>query len=230
MNFIGIDLGWMKNGDTALILLDSRGRVRDHGYVRGDKEIASFVENHSQGGCLVGVDAPLVVKNALGQRRCEKGLHSIGIPVYPANRRWLMKSFQGVRGESLVVELQKKGFSLIDGPPSSEKIQGIIEVYPYATLKMLLRRVPPYKKGGKTERSAGTIKLLSMLENLEPPISLPRELLDLRDATMKSLKKTSDYVDAAVAAYTVYMYHCTPSKCLILGDKKEGFVLLPKRS
>lgn len=228
MNFIGIDLAWKKDGETAIVVLNSKGKVIAHGWEDKDSEIASFAERYSEKGCLVGIDAPLVVNNAVGRRKCEDELQSRGMPAYPANRSWFIRAFGTIRGEALVAELEKRGIQLIGSLPMGGCIRGVMEVYPYATLKMILPSIPAYKKGRKSERCRGLVRLTSMLGNLSPPVHVPLEVLE--NETMQSLKRASDFVDAAVAAYTVYLCFKNPNRCLILGDKKEGFVLLPRKS
>jgi predicted RNase H-like nuclease len=226
MNFIGVDLAWKKGGETAIAVLNSRGSFTSHGYEWRDADIASFVDGYTENGCLVGVDAPLVVPNDTGRRRCEDELQSMGIPSYPANRSWLQKAFGAVRGETLLAELQKRGIRLVDSLPVAPGFKGVMEVYPHSTLKTLLPEIPAYKKGPKAKRLREVMRLLSLLEGLDPPLQLPVELL--RGET-GSLKSVADLIDAGVAAYTVYICYKDPGRCLILGNKREGFVLLPRK-
>lgn len=227
MKFVGIDLAWKRRGGTAVVVLDGGGRFVAHGYEKTDRAIASFVEQYCKEGCLIGIDAPLVVNNFAGRRGCEDKLQEMGIPAYPANRSWFLRAFGTVRGESLLAELEEKGMYLVDAIPSGRETRGVMEVYPYATLRMILPKIPSYKKGRKKERTAGVMGLLSMLQRCKPPLHIPLKLLRLRE-TMQ-LKRASDFIDAAIAAYTVYICFRDPEACLILGDKREGFVLLPKK-
>lgn len=231
MNFIGIDLGWKSNGDTALIALNGGGEVVASAYGREDGEIISFVESYSRNGCLVGVDAPLVVRNYQGRRSCEKQLQALGFPSYPANRWWLSKAFGGVRGELLVSKLVEIGFELRDKLTPRAKTRGVMEVYPYATLKTLLDTLPSYKKGKKAERFLGLDKLQGSLARLHPPLLLPEFLGKSKAKSgLGELKKIADFFDAAVAAYTVYLYwRYGDDRCTVLGNSEEGFILLPRR-
>lgn len=228
MNFIGIDLAWKEKGETAIIALDYKGEVIAHGCEKENTAIASFVDRYSADGCLVGIDAPLVVKNYEGRRQCEEMLQARGIQAYPANRSWFLRAFGAVRGEKLMAELEKIGFCLVDTIPRGRYIRGVMEVYPYATIRAVLPEIPPYKKGGKEQRLMGIRRLLSMLQSLKPPLRIPLRLLQL-GGTIDDLKRASDFIDAAVAAYTVYVCSMDPGKCIILGNKEEGFVLLPRK-
>jgi predicted RNase H-like nuclease len=231
MNFIGIDLGWKSNGDTALAALNARGEVVASAYGREEGEIISFVESYSREGCMVGVDAPLVVTNYMGRRSCEKQLQELGVPSYPANRWWLLKAFGGVRGELLVSKLADIGFKLRDQLTPRAKTRAVMEVYPYATLKMLLDTLPVYKKGRKAEWFLGLDKLQGSLARLHPPLILD-DFMPKPNAKsgLKELKKIADFFDAAVAAYTVYLYWLYgEARCAVLGNTEEGFILLPRR-
>lgn len=231
MNFIGIDLGWKSKGSTALVALNARGEAVASAYEREEEEIISFVESYSLDGCIVGIDAPLVVRNYHGRRSCEKQLQALGIPSYPANRRWLLKAFGGVRGELLVSKLAEIGFELRDQLTPRAKTRGVMEVYPYATLKMLLDTLPVYKKGKKTARFLGLDKLKRTLTRLHPPLILSKFMPELTAKSgLNELKKTADFFDAAVAAYTVYLYWLQgETRCTVLGDREEGFILLPRK-
>lgn len=231
MNFVGIDLGWKSKGDTASVALNHRGEAVASAYGREEEEIIAFVESYSLDGCLVGVDAPLVVRNYQGRRSCEKQLQAMGIPSYPANYSWLLKAFGGVRGELLVSKLAEIGFELRDQLTPRAKTRAVMEVYPYATLKTLLDTLPSYKKGKKAGRFLGLDKLRRALARLHPQLILDEFLpKPTSKSGLKELKKIADFYDAAVAAYTVYLnWRYGEARCTVLGNKEEGFILLPRR-
>lgn len=232
MRFVGVDLGWKKDGDTALVALDFNANVVDYGYVNEDREIVSFVESHSWDGCLVGIDAPLIVKNFRGCRECERYLQSKGMSVLPANRGWFLRAFKTVRGEDLLAALNKAGFRLVDDLNLKEASLGIVEVYPYAALKMLFKDLPTYKKGRKSTRLAGLLELKELLEQLNPPLNIPSALLQIGredKITLQEMKITVDYMDAAISAYTALKFYRNPDDCTILGSKEDGFILLPEK-
>jgi len=201
MHFIGIDLAWKipPETQTAVGVLDEKLKVVDGAFLKTDEEIAAFVKKYP--ARIVGIDAPLTVKNKNGARECDRLLlKKYGIPAYPANRKWFKRAFGGVRGEKLVPKLGASG--------------AVMEVYPYATLKILLGEIPAYKKGRKKERVKGFSKLGL---NLNSKMKL------------KELTQLADLLDAAVAAYTVYLYwKYGDAGCEILGDTENGFILIPK--
>lgn len=222
MNFIGVDLAWKvePNSRTALVAVDENCSLIATGYVSTDEEIVGFVKRHCFSGCLVGIDAPLVVKNRRGCRECERLLQKYGIPSYPANRDWLTRAFGGVRGEILVRKLKKLGIELRAHPQPETFAKAAMEIYPYSALKFLLKKIPKYKKGRKNERMKGISDLRRALQKAQP------SLISGKLAGEKDLREQADLLDAAVAAYTVFLYwKHGEERCEVLGSEKEGFIL-----
>ena len=58
MRFVGVDLAWKVNGkkETAIVVLNEKGKVIDKVMAPGDRDIVSFLEE--LGDCAVGIDAP----------------------------------------------------------------------------------------------------------------------------------------------------------------------------
>lgn len=225
MNFIGIDLAWKvePKSKTALVVVDESCSPMATNYVSTDEEIVEFIKRHCSSGCLVGIDAPLVVKNRHGRRECERLLQMYGIPSYPANRDWLTRAFGGVRGEILVRKLKKFGIELKARPQPKKFTKAVMEVYPYSTLKFLLKKIPEYKKEKKKERMKGISDLREALQKVQP------QLIAAELAGERELKKAADLLDAAVAAYTVFLYwKHGEERCEVLGSEKEGFILTLK--
>lgn len=225
MNFIGVDLAWKvePKSRTALVAVDENCSLIATDYVYADEEILEFIKRHCSSGCLVGIDAPLVVKNRRGRRECENLLQKYGIPSYPANRDWMNKAFGGVRGEILVRKLKKLGIELKARPQPETFAKAAMEIYPYSALKFLLKKIPKYKKGRKRERAKGISDLRKALQKAQPP------LISGKLASEKDLKKTADLLDAAVAAYTVFLYwKHGEERCEVIGSEEEGFILTLK--
>ncbi len=225
MNFIGVDLAWKvgSNSKTALVVIDENCSPVSTAYVLTDEEILEFIKKHCSSGCLVGIDAPLVVKNRSGRRECERLLQEYGIPSYPANRDWLARAFGGVRGEILVEKLKKLGIELNARPQPRVFTKAVMEIYPYSALKILLKKIPKYKKGNKNERTKGIAELRRVLKKIQPSLIID-EL-----ANEKELREQADLLDAAIAAYIVSLYwQRGEEKCEVIGNEKEGFILTLK--
>jgi len=225
MNFIGVDLAWKvePNLKTALVAVDEDCLPVATDYVYTDEEILEFVKRHCSNGCIIGIDAPLVVKNRRGRRECERLLQMYGIPSYPANRDWLTRAFGGVRGEILVRKLKKLGIELKARPLPKTFAKAVMEIYPYSALKFLLKKIPKYKNGKKKERANGISDLRRALQKVQPP------LISGKLASEKDLKKAADLLDAAVAAYTVFLsWKHGEERCEVVGSEEEGFILTLK--
>ncbi|MDI6654894.1 MAG: DUF429 domain-containing protein [Candidatus Hydrothermarchaeota archaeon] len=225
MNFIGVDLAWKvePKSRTALVAVDESCSPVATDYVYTDEEILEFVKRHCSNGCIVGIDAPLIVRNRHGRRECERLLQKYGVPSYPANREWLTRAFGGIRGEILVKKLRKAGVELKARPQPKKFTRAAMEIYPYSALKFLLKKIPRYKKGDKNERTKGISELRKALQKIRPP------LITGEIASEKGLKKTADLLDAAIAAYTVFLYwKHGEERCEVIGSEREGFILIPK--
>ena len=74
--FIGVDLAWKTEGNHSgiAVLLGDERQVQLHALAEGlisMADVVDFIESHSNADSVVAVDAPLIVKNATGQRPCE---------------------------------------------------------------------------------------------------------------------------------------------------------------
>lgn len=100
-----------------------------------------------------------------------------------------------------------------------------MEIYPYSALKILLKKIPKYKKGNKNERTKGIAELRRVLKKIQPSLIID-EL-----ANEKELREQADLLDAAIAAYIVFLYwQRGEEKCEVIGNEKEGFILIVKPS
>ena len=78
IRYLGVDLAWRESraglpaNETGVAVIDSGGQVLDAGWVRGvDESIAWAQQAAGDGDALMFVEAPLVVRNTVGQRLCE---------------------------------------------------------------------------------------------------------------------------------------------------------------
>lgn len=88
MKFIGVDLAWGDRNSTGLCLAED-GAVVESGLARSDEEILDWLRARTSGPCVVGIDAPLILKNCRGSRPCEKALNRCFVRFqagcYPSN-------------------------------------------------------------------------------------------------------------------------------------------------
>jgi predicted nuclease with RNAse H fold len=113
MKIIGIDLAISK-GKTVLCTLNEEPRVYS---IDEDSDIITFIRDFDPS--IIAIDAPLSFpEKAL--RDEERGLHALGIPVFPPNMPGMQKL------TARAVELKHRLTSY-----------KVFEVYPYATRKLL---------------------------------------------------------------------------------------------
>ena len=75
MHYVGVDLAWGERKPTGLAVLNDGGRLLHVSTVRTDDEIGEALATYVEGDCLVAIDAPLIVKNATGNRPGEAALN-----------------------------------------------------------------------------------------------------------------------------------------------------------
>ena len=71
MDYVGIDLAWGERARTGVAVLDQAGQLVSCASVITDDELAARLPAAGR-AVVVAVDAPLIVRNESGQRRCEK--------------------------------------------------------------------------------------------------------------------------------------------------------------
>ncbi|MCL5292078.1 MAG: DUF429 domain-containing protein [Actinobacteria bacterium] len=247
MRYIGVDLAWGEKGTSGLAVLDEVGRLLANDLRSSLDGIVDFIIERAGDECLVGIDAPLVVKNETSCRPCERALLRRGITLYPANRARLAGSDGSVKGEVLVERLISKGFKFTDEHPNG--LTGgrfIYEVYPRSVLhyhcydrktgKSAAPRYKPRPGLGADDLKRGLIEVRDLLESrLELPLHFDHTELshpvsndDIHGYKGGTLKAVGDLFDAILSAYMVYWAHAFGSMGgEIVGDIDNGYVLVP---
>jgi predicted RNase H-like nuclease len=230
VDFIGVDLAWKTDipleNSTALCVMNSTGEVTDIDMVTHDHQILSRLEGRK---CAwVGIDAPLIVNNEEGIRKCERSLFDRSIKVLPASRGYLTRKFGGCRGVDLVDRMSEMGYSF---PGGDQDCKVMIEVYPYGALQVITGgNVPRYKKGKADERREAALKIMKVLREWLP-VRIPESLDEEIDtATPSQLKSVMDKIDAVISVLCVYGHWIYAGKRTeVLGDGTDGFILLPRQ-
>lgn len=189
VNFIGIDLTSSANKPSACVGLDKDLSLAFAGFLNSDLEIIDLVT--SSAPYLIGIDAPLTLplglccleegcpckpKEARKGRSCERELAKLGIPCYFTTKKSIIKPMV-YRGIRLRIELESKGFE-------------VIEVYPYGTKVRLWGKAIPPKS-----TPAGLRFLQDHIAMVMPSFASQLERLN------------HDLCDAALAAYTTYLHY-----------------------
>src|SRR5688500_6423161 len=142
MRFVGIDLAWGGRNPTGLCAV-ADGELVDVALRRTDDEILAWLAPHVDAPCVVGVDAPVILRNLLGARPCEReitrclGRHHAG--AYPSNLTRVP-----ARAQALADALD---LSTDPGFAPGAEVRRMVEVYPHAAMVALagLERTWKYK-------------------------------------------------------------------------------------
>lgn len=239
MRYVGVDLAWGDRNRTGLAVLDEAGRLLHVATSTTDEAIAGALAPHLDGPCLVAIDAPLVVGNATGSRRCEAELNRdfgrFHAGAHPSNtgRPWLA----GVpRGARLAEVLD------LDIDPRSRSARRAIEVYPHPATVALFRLGRTLKYKQRTGRSLEQLRaaLLTLMGHLEglagsvPSLHLVQSPAwhALRAAAETAagkaqLRQVEDQVDAALCAYVARFAQEAPERTRTYGDLASGYIVTP---
>lgn len=228
--FAGIDLGWKvngpKEGSTAICVIDEAGGLKQLELTTSDEEILERLLGIDQ--IWVGIDAPLLVPNLKGMRRCERMLFDRGVRALPSNVQFMERKFGGMRGQVLSRRLYEKGFS--PSSPLDWAKKTVFEVYPYGTLWILTNgRVPAYKRGRFEVKKSAMREAVTALEAWDAPSELVRTLrYEVEAARPSELKGVTDLIDSALSVICVYQHRLSRGqRTQLIGEQEHGYVLLP---
>ena len=76
IHYVGLDLAWGRRNPTGLAVLDADGHLVHVSAQTDDDSIVAALAPYVDGDCVVGIDAPLVVRNATGNRPGEAALNA----------------------------------------------------------------------------------------------------------------------------------------------------------
>ena len=239
VNFVGIDLAWGERAPSGLAVLDATGALVHLSRASTDDTIVEALGDYVTGACLVGIDAPLIVTNATGNRPCEAALNQdfarFDAGTHPSNTG--KPEFRGVpRGARLASRLG------LDIDPASRSDRRAIEVCPHAALVALFRLGRTLKYKQRSTRPfplvhAETLRLVSLLAGLEhavPPLHVARSaewealVAGVARAGRKSdLRRAEDQLDAVVCAYVALLAAEHPGATTTYGDTDTGYIVTP---
>lgn len=239
MFYVGIDLAWGDRKPTGLAVLDDAGALVALASVRTDAEIYAALEQFVAGPCLVAMDAPLVVKNATGNRPAEQQLNrdfaAFQAGAHPSNTG--KPEFAQLPRAARVAEHLD-----LDIDPHSTQARRAIEVYPHPATVALFRLGRTLKYKNKPGRTVEGLKAelqtliahLTALATADPPLQLGSSatwtnlVASVDAATRKSeLRLAEDQVDAVVCAYVAAYAVRRPRDVTVYGDLAEGYIVTP---
>jgi predicted RNase H-like nuclease/ppGpp synthetase/RelA/SpoT-type nucleotidyltranferase len=240
VHFVGVDLAWGRNQPTGLAVLDDDGVLLHVCAVRTDEQILEELAPYTSGDCLVAIDAPLIVRNATGNRPAEDALNRdfarFDAGAHPANTS--KPELAGTpRGARLTARLG------LDLNPSSRRRRRAIEVYPHPATVALFRLGRTLKYKNKPGRDVAKLRgellvLIGLVEGLAA--AEPRLVVDapgsrwpalraaVEGATRKSeLRAVEDQVDAVLCAYVGLLAVREPKAVTVYGDVADGYIVTP---
>jgi predicted RNase H-like nuclease len=238
MKFIGVDLAWGRHNWTGLCLAED-GRVVESHLARSDQAILDWLRPRSAGPCLVGIDAPLILRNRTGSRPCEKALNRcfrrFEAGCYPANTTRVP-----LRAARLVAELG------LDPDPvfrPRSRVRRAVEVFPHVALVALFGLPKTLKYKAKRGRTAGSrhkafsalVGLLKSLAGRDPALDVttaPRwaklEGTVTTESSGARLDRAEDELDAFVCAYiAAHLWAHGSARNRIVGDTDTGYIVTP---
>jgi predicted RNase H-like nuclease len=227
--FVGVDLAWGDINQSGVAVIDADGRLLHIGTAQDDSSIEDALAPYVSDECVVAIDAPLIVKNAVGRRRAEvelgadfqrfdAGAHSAnsGNPV-----------FAEPRGARLVEQLD------LDMDPNSIARRRAIEVYPHPATVSLFRlgRTLKYKKGSVEDRRRELLRLMELIEGLAdatPRLRVNHNVawVELRNRVAAATRQVQ--LDRAeLCAYIGLYWYQRPEDVTIYGDFGTGYIVTP---
>lgn len=241
--FIGIDLAWSRKNCTALAAIRLNGgcaELIDHAYLRSDSDILDWtLLKCGDGGCVVAIDAPLIVKSSSGTRPADVSLsrefRRFEACALPANLK------NAYRGPELLELFHMAGFSSDPDTVSRNKRnkRTVIEVFPHPAEVVLfgLEKTLKYKRGRVEERKKELSRLQRLIfetfTRIEPHLhandlleGISRE--DVSGMKGRRRKRFEDLLDAIVCAYTAfYFWYWGEVNCKVFGDTNSGYIVTP---
>ena len=236
---MGIDLAWSphKNGSGLAV-----------GCIDGDKLVVESVKSavydlNTLTGVIgdvrelqgVAIDAPLIIKNREGRRRCEQELASVYSSRWAAPHTSNLSLYPDAASVRLSDELLSDGHAHL-GAGKTARWQ--VECYPHPAIVEIfgLDKRLAYKKGKVDERRRGQARLAELLRSLRDNARLAmdiaiddQEIVDgdyIRSLSGKALKQNEDALDAIVCLYIAGLC-AVGTNMQVFGDADEGYIVVP---
>ncbi|MFN4182187.1 MAG: DUF429 domain-containing protein, partial [bacterium] len=214
MNFIGVDIAWGEKNPSGLCWVSGDAQsaeIREFAWVKPVEEIAEWIIQRAEGGCLAAVDGPIICPS--GYRECDRlvarDFARFRAGPYPVNKQKARKCIR------LAEILSQKGFTTNPEIEVQKPLRGVVEVYPHpAWVRFFhLTHIIPYKRGNREEKKKHLRRALFLLRrhlpHSSPPLDIhrwPPRFTHLSQQSTKQLKQTEDWMDALFCAYLAFHY------------------------
>jgi predicted RNase H-like nuclease len=206
------------------------GRLVQSGAVRTDDEIDEWLRTFAGTVVVAAVDAPLIVPNETGQRRCEteisRAFWRYKIGAHSSNRG--RAEFNPPRAATLA---DRFGWSVDPASHGTVEAPVCIEIYPHPAMVGLfgLAERIIYKSG--PSRAEGFAQLVRHFASIgELCLSeYPRwaELSRLADPKPGDLTRIEDELDAILCAHLAWLWHYRPDSLQVYGSLADGYIVAP---
>lgn len=248
MNFIGIDLAWTRKNETGICVINEYGEIVFYeSEVFSDEHIAEIVQRFSKCGAVVGIDAPLIIKNETGSRRAEglvmrDRINGKRLSLFNSNRDYMMKVFKCIRGEEICSRIMQGDNKFKITWKLNEKGTGdyvLFETFPTGIALGLFpeEEVIKYKIKNRIPFETTKENMINMMDRLKrlkihgvhiknlDKIYVDGEIVS--KLNKKQFKNLEDKVDAFLCAYAAYFHYKNPNSTRVYGDEEEGFIVIP---
>jgi predicted RNase H-like nuclease len=214
-----------------MAVVDHSGRLVHSGTVRTDDEIDGWLRPFAGGVVVAAVDAPLIVSNETGQRRCEKEIsrafwrYKIGAHSSNLSRAL----FDPPRAATLA---DRFGWSVDPALRGSVEAPVCIEVYPHPAMVGLfgLTERIMYKSGpARAEGFAQLIQHFASIDGLRLS-DYPRWAEFTRvvaDPKPGDLTRIEDELDAVLCAHLAWLWHHRADSLQVYGSLEDGYIVAP---
>lgn len=250
---IGIDLAWGEKNGSGCVELAWEGRelrLERVDWLRSMDDIVEWIDPQ-RGEWMIAIDAPLVVRNAVGRRYAEAEIDDRYRPfeagAQPSNLTNSTLGGKDYRGGRLRRLLEGCGGDLVERSEDVRRESDlperfVLETYPHAAMVELFdlektfkyKRVRVDKKSAGQQEAAEAIRKHFCAESARPRLVIERspdsleELLrePARDLRGADLNRRGDELDALVCAYVAAWVDCgAPFRAF--GKIGEGVIIVP---
>jgi predicted RNase H-like nuclease len=230
--FLGVDLGWFgkPTGVCAASIEEDKLLLHEVGRVTGFGQTLDWISAHAGPNCVCAVDAPLVIPNQRGIRRCEeehnREFQRYHAGCHPAN---LSRPFAPYV-TSFSRELEGAGFRHgPDAPGPEPNGRWQIEVHPHAAAVNLfgLDRIIKYKRGVRADRSR-ELQRLRTLVTTALPLARTELIPDIPATGL--LKPAEDQIDGVLCAFVAaHWWAWGRKRNYVFGSTEAGYIVVPAR-
>lgn len=237
--YLGLDLAWAPRNSSggAVIELDDDGtsaKVVSTASLRAHEDILGWIaRNRGRAGCVIAVNAPIIVENTNGRRPCDEmleqhfGKHHVD--------EYQVNVVNASHPRTIGRAMMRMGF---DPNPMGEGDR-VVETYNQAAQVLLFGGERPVrlKVGPVGARKDAVSRFRDLLwerlgdamPHLEETPALDALLeADLPSSNGSRVGELEERLEATLSAFTAaYLGLRGPESCAFLGDLETGYVLLP---